>query len=93
MLGLFKEIYTQRCNDGGFDFEWNNQLKSTSASELNTNYTAQKANTSLALGNNNISKYSNNADANNGNSDNSGLNLDVELNREYNNLSIFNDEM
>ena len=73
------------CSDAKYDFDWNNKLKSSSANELSTNYTYQKANTSLALGNNNISEVSNK----NG-PDDSNFN---QINDDINNMSIFKKDL
>lgn len=69
------------CNDVAYDFDWNNNLKS---SMTETNYTTQKANTSLALGNNNISRcspYQKGDDSHLG-----------QINEDPNNMSIFQKE-
>jgi hypothetical protein len=74
------------CVGVSHDFDWNNRLKSTVTVDLNSNNTQTTANikginTSL-VNNNNISKVSDNANA-----DDSGINN--QINDELNNMSIF----
>jgi hypothetical protein len=74
------QVINDYCADITHDFDWNNRLKSSTSIELSSS-TAQKANTSLALGNQNISQHSPNTPNND-----SHLN---QINDELNNMSIF----
>jgi hypothetical protein len=87
LINLFVEMISIHCIDAKYDFDWNNKLRSSSANELSTSYTYQKANTSLALGNNNISRVSNN---NSPNPDDSNF---IQINDDINNLSIFKKDL
>jgi hypothetical protein len=81
LIGIFVEVMNTYCLDVQYYYDWNNRLKSHTSMELTTNFTYQKANTSLALGNNNISRNSPHTGK-----DDSHLN---QINEELNNMSIF----
>ncbi len=80
LTDLFVDVLYNNCSESQCDFDWNNNLKSSTLTDFNINFN-QKANTSMMLGNKNISQMSHNNSHND-----SAIN---QINDEINEMSIF----